>query len=201
MKSRSFAVALGTLVTAAVVAATLAAAPSALADSCPPPPPLVHPFLPWSDSTSYVLTTGGSFEKSGSDWSRSGGASVVADQEPWHVNASTDSRALGLPAGSSATSGLTCAPKILPVVRFFAKSVGDPAGQLHVEVLVNQGKGGTIDLGAVVPGAAWQPTDKLIPSLTTVLTGTLSLQVRLTPVGVGAAFVVDDVYLDPYDSV
>src|SRR5437667_1516932 len=104
MKSRSFAVALGTLVTAAVVAATLAAAPSALADSCPPPPPLVHPFLPWSDSTSYVLTTGGSFEKSGSDWSRSGGASVVADQEPWHVNASTDSRALGLPAGSPATS-------------------------------------------------------------------------------------------------
>jgi hypothetical protein len=202
MKSRSLAVALGTLVAATAVAATLAAAPAALASSCPPPPPVVHPFLPWNDATSYVLTTGGSFEKGTLSWSTSGGAAIIADQEPWMVNAPTDANALGLPPGSSATSGQTCAPQILPVVRFFAKSVGPASGQLHVEVLVNGGKNGTLDLGMIAPGASWAPTAKLLPPLSNALSGpSLALQVRLTPVGAGAAFVVDDVYLDPYDSV
>jgi hypothetical protein len=194
--------AVGGLALAAAAAAMLSApAASIAATSCPSPPPVVYPFLPWNDPTAYVLTTGGAFEKTGTNWSMSGSAKIVSDQEPWKVNAPTDANALGLPSGSSATSGPTCAPQILPVVRFFAKSVGTATGQLHVEVLVNGGMSGTLDAGTITPGTSWEPTAKLVPLLFSPLSGTLVLQVRLTPVGVGAAFVVDDVYLDPYDSV
>jgi hypothetical protein len=178
------------------------AAPVAAAASCPPPPPLVQPFLPWGDSIRYVPVTNGDFEPiaAGSHaeaWSLSGGASVVAENEPWQPGGS----ALRLDAGGSATSACTTAPQITSVVRFFVRNVGSAGGELHVELLVNGGKNGILDGGLISADSSWAPSEVMTLPWAKPLKGAVDLRVRLTPVGAGAAFEVDDVYIDPGKSV
>jgi len=188
--------ALGGVVAAAVLAGTIA--PPAMAGAaCPPPPKDGKPFKLWGDSNKYVLTTGGSFEQGSDAWSLSGGASLVSGNEPWYVNSESDVQSLYLPAGGSATSGCTSAPMITSIVRFFATNVGSSSGGIHVEVIVNGGKNGILDGGVINPAAGWNPTDAIEAPWAHPLKGAVQLQVRLTAVGDGAAFDVDDVYLDP----
>jgi hypothetical protein len=162
----------------------------ASAATCPPPPSSVHPFLSWSDAGDYVPTTGGSFEQGPAGWSLSGGASIVDDNAPNPLDPSTASHALHLPAGSSATSACVTAPGILGIVRFFAKSTG---GQLKVEILV---KGGAYDAGTITAGSGWSPSPILL-SNAPAYKGAVTYQIRLTAVGAGANFTVDDIYFDP----
>jgi hypothetical protein len=186
---------------AAIVSASLAGsllAGKASAAACPPPPPPVKPFQPWNDANTYVLTSGGSFEQGGPDgWSLSGGAKLVQGNEPWYVNSKSDKQSLYLPAGASATSGCTSAPMITTIVRFFANNVGSASGGLHVEVIVNDGKNGILDGGVIYPSAGWSPTSPVNVPWPHPLKGAVQLQLRLTAVGTGAAFDVDDAYLDP----
>src|SRR5579862_8289229 len=94
-------------VAASSIGVFLAAAPAALAANCPPPPALVHPFLPWGDANDYVPVTGGTFEPANPSlqWRLSNtGASIVADNEPWDVNSSAGGHALSLQTGGQATS-------------------------------------------------------------------------------------------------
>jgi hypothetical protein len=187
----------------AVVAAFMAAAfvPSltqtATAASCPAPSKTVNPFLPWGDANDYVLTTGGSFEPVSPSWTLRGGATVVSgDNAPNALDPVTDSHALYLPPGSSATSACTTAPKIVGIVRFFVKSAALTTGQLRVEVLV---KGSVYQAGTITAGALWEPSPMLV-SDAPAYSGSVAYQVRLTPIGTDAAFTVDDVYFDPYCS-
>lgn len=184
--------------TAAALAASVASpsAGTAFAAACPPPPPSLQPFLGLGDSSRYVLTTGGAFEAGSPAWALSGGAVVVNDQAPDPLASAGASRALLLRAGSSATSACVTAPQIVGLVRFFAKSVGAADGRLRVEVLV---KGRVYQAGMISAGTSWGPTDRL-PSGAPAYKGAVTYQVRLTPVGAGAAFAVDDVYFDPYRS-
>jgi hypothetical protein len=207
--ARKTAVSPGLLALTVVVGlcAWLALPQAAKAATCPPPPSLVNPFLPWQDSLDYVTVTNGSFEPipTGSKdlpWAFSkNGASVVGDNEPWHVNgSSSDSSALLLQAGGQATSACTTAPNIASVVRFFVRNVGSDDGQLHVEILVNNGKNGILDGGTITAGASWEPSGVVYLPWAKPLKGAVDLRVRLTPVGTGAAFEVDDVYIDPCKS-
>jgi hypothetical protein len=194
---------LSVFLAAAVVSASLAGsllAGKASAAACPPPPPPVKPFQPWNDGNTYVLTTGGSFESGLNGWSLSGGAKLVQGNEPWYVNSKSDKQSLYLPAGASATSGCTSAPMINSVVRFFANNVGSASGGLHVEVIVNDGKNGILDGGVINPSASWSLTSPVNVPWPHPLKGAVKLQVRLTAVGSGAAFDVDDAYLDPMKS-
>jgi hypothetical protein len=169
---------------------------SATAASCPPPPTPVYPFTPWSDNASYVLTTGASFEQGSGGWSLSGGAQIVSGNAPNKLDPSSDSHSLSLPPGSSALSPCTTAPHIVGIVRFFLKNTGTATGALNVQVLV---KGNTYDAGTISAGSSWQPS-AMLPSNAPNYSGAVAYQVRLTPVGSGAAFTVDDVYFDPYAS-
>jgi hypothetical protein len=181
-------------------AVALAAAASvgdvAVAATCPPPPSTIHPFVPWSDTAGYVLSTGGSFEAGQASWALTGGASVVDGNEPFYVDSGTDTRSLYLPPGSSATSACVTAPQIVGWVRFFATSSGASGGQLKVEVLV---KGKSYSAGMVTAGPEWAPTPQL-QSTAPTYKGAVTYQVRLTPVGTNAAFAVDDMYFDPIKS-
>lgn len=175
-----------------------AAGPAVPATGCVAPPHVGQPFLPWGDTTSYVQAVGGSFEPGKAAWSLTGGAAPAAGNEPWYVAGPADHSSLSLPAGSSATSGATCSPQIEPVIRLAVRNVGSAAGRLHVEVLVNGGRGGVLDGGTVTAGAGWELTQPVVVPSPTVFHGASAwLSVRLTPVGAGAAFVVDDVYVDP----
>jgi hypothetical protein len=154
---------------------------------CTPGGPVVQPFLPWQDARSYVLAGGGSFEEGTPSWALRDGASVVADA--W-----SGSQGLFLPAGSSATSACTTSPQTVGVVRLFAKSLGSTSGRLGVELIVPSG---VYDAGTFTAAGTWQPSPVLdagIPGYS----ASAAFQVRLTPIGPGAAFVVDDVYVDPY---
>jgi hypothetical protein len=182
------------VVLAVLVAAAAMSAGVARAATCPPPPTPLQPFVPWNDAGQYVLTTGGSFEHGTPSWTLTGGAKIVADNAPNTFDASTDSSALSLPAGSSATSACVTAPQILGIVRFFAKSVGDAGGQLKVEVLV---KGGVYQAGTISGSSHWAPT-AILASNAPAYKGAVTYQIRLTPVGSGSAFTVDDVYFDPW---
>jgi hypothetical protein len=169
---------------------------SALAATCPPPPTSLQPFIPWSDANDYVLTTGGSFEPGAPAWTLSGGAQVVTGNAPNRLDPSNSSQSLYLPAGSSATSPCVTAPQIKGVVRFFVKNMGDSGGQLQVEILV---KGGVYQAGLVTAGSNWDASPAL-GSNAPNYKGAVAYQVRLTPVGAGSAFTVDDIYFDPYAS-
>jgi hypothetical protein len=187
------------LVVLAVLLAAVAALSASVAGAatCPPPPTPLQPFVWWGDSNQYVLTTGGSFEKGVPGWTLSGGAKIVSDNAPNRLDPATDSQALYLPAGSSATSACVTAPQILGIVRFFAKNAGVAWGGMKVEVIV---KGSVYQAGTVFPGSTWAPTPILL-SYAPAYKGAVTYQVRLTPVGAGSAFVVDDVYFDPFKSI
>ncbi len=57
-----------------------------------------------------------------------------------------------------------------------------------------------LDGGMVTAGYTWQPSPwlALLLSNVTSLLGTKAVAFRFTPVGAGAAFQIDDVYLDPW---
>jgi hypothetical protein len=166
---------------------------SAIAGACPPPPAPVQPFVGWADQNDYVMTTGGDFAAGAPAWTLSGGAARVADQAPDPLARSSSPGALYLPAGSSATSPCVTAPHIVGWVRLFAKSVGAVTGQLRVQVIVH---GTVYQAGMVSAGGGWAPTP-ILASDAPQYTGAVPSQVRLMPVGSGAAFAVDAVYVHP----
>jgi hypothetical protein len=164
-----------------------------MAATCPPPPTPLQAFLGWGDTNTYVLSTGGDFGAGSAAWTLSGGAARVNDQAPDPFSRALGAGALYLPPGSSATSPCTTAPGIVGWVRFYARSVGAADGGLRVEVIVHDT---TYKAGTISAGASWAPTP-LLDSGAPLYKGAVAYQVRLTPVGPGAAFTVDGIYVDP----
>jgi hypothetical protein len=191
LKTLTFAVAVAV---AAAVAATAASAASAAV--CPPPPTTSQVFKAWGDTHDYAPMPGGSFESTLSGWSTSSG-SVGAGNEPWYVHSKSDSKALALGSGGSFTTSAICEPLLQPVLRLFIKNIGTSSGQLHVEFLVTQNNRlSVLDGGYVTSDSGWTLTNPIVGSWSGPLSG--ALQVRVTAVGSGAAFLVDDLYADPY---
>jgi hypothetical protein len=169
--------------------------PKNVAKTCPVP---VQSFKQFGDSTWYQLANGGDFEGQ-SSWQLSGGASVVADQEPWKVSNAADSHALSLPRGASALSPASCFAFGDVKMRMFVKGTG----KVRVNVVVGSLLGvlGILDGGTVQAGQTWQPSPQLSLLLSSVggLLATDSIQVRVTAVDGDA--MVDDVYIDPWKFV
>ncbi len=169
--------------------------PKNVAKTCPVP---VQSFKQFGDSTWYQLANGGDFEGQ-STWQLSGGASIVADQEPWKVNGAGDSHALSLPRGASALSPASCFAFGDVKMRMFVKGTG----KVRVNVVVGSLLGvlGILDGGTIQAGQTWQPSPQLSLLLSSVggLLATDSIQVRVTAVDGDA--MVDDVYIDPWKFV
>jgi hypothetical protein len=162
---------------------------------------LEQPFLPWLDPASYVLAPDGTIESGAAGWSRSG-ASVVSGNEPYYVHAAGESRALRLPAGSSATTPSMCVGIEHPTLRLFARRSGSPLARLKVEVLFEDALGGVhaLMIGNVPAGSGFEPTPvmPIVVNLLPLLPGErTAVAFRFTPQGAGD-FEIDDVYVDPY---
>jgi hypothetical protein len=158
---------------------------------------LSQPFLPWLDPTYYVLAGDGGFESGAQGWALRGEAGVVSANEPWHVHAASDSRALNLAAGAQATSPAACIGLLHPAARFFARSLG---GTLKVDATVRAGLITlVIPVGLVVPGPTYAPTPPLplLANLTSVLSAS-GASVKLTFTAIGGTVQLDDVYIDPF---
>lgn len=160
-------------------------------------------FLPWGDSSSYVLAPDGGFESGGTGWTLSGGAKTVEGNEPFYLHAAADNRSLSLPAGSSALSPAICMAIDTPTFRLVARNTGDTSSGLRVEATYSLlGLLRTKDVSTVYSGAAWAPSQQMstVLSLSTVV-GTLtpsSIQIRITPLGSGGQWQIDDLYIDPF---
>ena len=160
-----------------------------------------QPFLPWLDVASYVLAPQGNFETATS-WKLAGGARIVSGNETFNVGGASDSKALAIPAGGSATTPWQCVGLGHPTIRFFATG-GDLLSPLKVEVIYKTVLGTVTQPVSLVPASSsWKPTLPL-PFLANV-TGLLSLdgvtssvQFRFTALG-NTGWKIDDVYVDPW---
>jgi hypothetical protein len=169
-------------------------------------PNATRPFAPWGDSSYYASLQNGGFENGGFSWTLSGGARVVSGNEPYNISGGRhDDSSLYLPAGSSAYSSTVCFALADWHMRFMMKKVGSSTGALHVQVIVPSLLGGLLtilDGGTVSSGSTWTPSPRLELLLCNVtsLLGTRAVAFRFTPVGSGAAYQIDDAYLDPWKS-
>jgi hypothetical protein len=160
-------------------------------------------FSRWGDSSYYASLLNGDFESSGG-WTLSGGARTVSGNEPFFISGNRyDSRSLLLPAGSSAYSGTVCFALGDWHLRFLMRNVGSSSGKLRVQVIVPSLLGGLLtilDAGSVSSTGTWAPSPRLALLLSNVtsLIGTRAVAFKFTPVGLGAAYQIDDVYLDPW---
>jgi hypothetical protein len=158
---------------------------------------LERPFLPWADPAQYVLAPDGDLAARGKGWEASG-ATVVADDSPL-----SGGGALRVGPGGSATSPAMCVSVMHPTLRFFARNAGDATGTLAVEALFEDvaGRVQALPIGAVAGGSGWSPTVPMpiVANLLALLPGGQTpVAFRFTSVGARSAWVIDDVYVDPY---
>jgi opacity protein-like surface antigen len=160
-------------------------------------------FSPWGDQHSYVLAPNGGFEAGGLGWALTGGAGTTDENESFFLNDASDSRSLSLPAGSSAVSPPVCMSIDTPIFRLVARNTGDPSAGLRVEAVYPLlGLLRTKTVSTVYGGSEWAPSQQMstVLTLSTIL-GTVipsSVQIRITPVGSGGNWQVDDLYIDPF---
>jgi hypothetical protein len=161
-------------------------------------------FAPWGDDANYVLVPGGAFEPGTAAWSMSGGARVVPGNEPFYVRSAADRNSLYLPSGSSVLSPTVCFGLGDWHARFFVRNVGSAQGSLKVDVAVKSllGLVSILDGGSVSGTGVWAPSPRIGLTFTNLcsLLGVKAVAFRFRVVGSGAAFQVDDVYLDPWKS-
>ena len=158
-------------------------------------------FLPWLDAAFYELAPNGGFEERTKSWQLRGGARVTAGNESFFVHSSTDNYALQLPDGSSALSSPVCIGLTRPAFRLFASNAGAQESSLDVEVIY-QGRFGVLAVlngGTIVSDGQWAPTPRLL--MLEPPAGTMSVQIKFTPVGSGGDWRIDDLYVDPFNSV
>jgi hypothetical protein len=160
-------------------------------------------FKSWGDQHSYVLAPDGGFEAGGQGWYLGGGAKTVAENEAFDLNDAGDSRSLALPAGSTAVSPPICMSLDTPGFRLVARNSGDPSSGLRVEAsYALLGLVRTKTVSTVYGNSSWAPSQQMstVLSLSTIV-GTLipsAIQIRITPLGSGGNWQVDDLYIDPF---
>ncbi len=160
-------------------------------------------FSPWGDTSSYVLAPDGGFEAGAAGWSLSGGAAVISGNESFFLNSSADSKSLSLPNGSAAVSPPICMSIDTPHFRLLARNTGNPSATLKVEATYSLlGLVRTRTLSTATGSGNWAPAQPMSTVLTlSTVVGTLIpsvIQIRITPVGSGGNWQVDDLYIDPF---
>jgi hypothetical protein len=182
---------------AATTATTTSAAPGCTS-------PTLQAFLFARDSKDYVLAPGGNVEGSLTGWSLTGGAAAVSGSAPAVTGAKLGAKSLLIPSGGSVTSAPMCVAAHSPFFRFNVRNTGT-AGSLKVEVLYLDGPKftGEREAGTITAGSTWAPTNRLslsqgIMGVNGSSTSQATVAFRFTPVGAGAKWQVDDLYVDPY---
>ena len=165
-----------------------------------------QPFKRWLDPMRYVLAPNGGLERGAAEWKLTGGAKVVDGNETFYVGGAGHSKSLYLPAGSSATTRPMCVQLLHPTFRYFAKNRGTPVlSTLLVEALIENPLTGTVltlPAGVHTGGTSWHPSlpGLVVADFLSILgeDAELAVAFRFKPVGLGAKWQIDDVYVDPF---
>src|SRR4051812_25716663 len=129
---------------------------------CSPGGVLNQSFGSFGDNALYTPVDNAGLEGGASSWTLTGGATVVHDNEPWHLGGAGDHTALTLPAGSSAVTAPICIDPSYPYFRLFARAAARQS--LKVDVLSFDTKG---KLLATAPymyktaSSSWAPTPSI----------------------------------------
>ncbi|HWK28710.1 MAG TPA: hypothetical protein VNS09_19255 [Solirubrobacter sp.] len=162
------------------------------------------PFAPWGDTARYVRVGDGGFDQGGAGWTLSN-ASVVDDNTPWPTLLPDAHRALDIKG--SATSPGYCIATDHPSLRFFARNTGSPLSTLVVEAVFTTTLGIklAVPVGLVLGSGEWRPSPRVlvVGNLLMLLQPGQKTRVsfRFTPVGLGARWRIDDVFVDPYAKI
>jgi hypothetical protein len=196
-RRRRWALALTALLTAVAVAA-----PAAAQAACPVTP-TTKPFAPFGDQADYSPVADGGLEAGGAGWWRYR-ASVVDENESFHVGAASDTRSMEVRGWGSALTPQTCVGAEHPTFRFFARSTESDAAALRVSVVYladGDWREKHVAQLSASDFAAWAPS----PSIDlysqlglTDPTATTTARLRFSVAGSEGAWRIDDVYLDPW---
>jgi hypothetical protein len=188
-------------VAVAVVTSTAASALSASFDRSCPVVGTSRVFLPWLDIALYELAPNGGFEKGAKGWSLRGDARVTSGNESHFVGGLDDDHSLSLPDNSSALSSPVCVGLTRPAFRLFTSNAGSAMSSLQVRVVYSGSFGvlSVLDGGMIVDSGAWKPTPQLL--MLEAPLGSTSVQLEFTAVGSGGDWRIDDLYVDPFNSV
>lgn len=161
---------------------------------------LSQPFTQWGDTNEYELAPGGSFDGGQTNWTLTGGASVVSGGDPYNAGGAASPSSVSLPAGASAQSPFTCIDLSDPTFRFFMRRTGGFLNTMLVQAVVEvPGVGDVpVPVGVVSASGAWRPSPALLTgsALTSMLPGS-SGQVALRFTSLSGSSQVDDVFVDP----
>jgi hypothetical protein len=184
---------------AATLSLAVMAAPAAEAKTAQvtcPAQPVSQVFAPWKDRSLYAAIPGGGFDAGAGGWTLSGGATIVAENQP--LLGGSGGGSLQLLPGSSATSPTFCVALGYPYGRAFARTfAGKAKVSVQVRHLAADGSvlkvDPTMDLDA---SSAWAPTRqfKFNDGLADQLGGRVQLRFTLRS---GLIARVDDVFADP----
>jgi hypothetical protein len=157
-------------------------------------------FSKWGDSSSYFLVPGGSFEGTSAQvgWDLSG-ATLTAGNEPFHLNAVTDSQSLLVDGGGNATSPTFCVDSTMPSLRFFVRQTA-PGSDLKIQGVVQTPRGPfTVTVADLADGSlpAWTPVQVNVATNRIPKGWSVSAALRVVVPGSGS-WQLDDVYVDPY---
>lgn len=186
------------LIGSTVILTLLLAAPAAHAEQlgggCPGQV-LEQPFLPWEDDALYTIMPDGDLSQGGVGWDL-GGGEVVAENEPWNVHGSDTVAAVRVDSGDAATTAPICITPDHPTMRFFVRNDGGEYGTLTVDAVLPSGLALPIDVmfGMDEPHE-WAPS-AIVPIFANQVTN--QVRFRFTAAGPDSAWVIDDVYVDPY---
>lgn len=154
-------------------------------------------FSAWSDAGKYVLGVDGDLEAGGGAWALSGGAAAVSGGDPFALGGRVSTKALSLPAGSSATTPASCIAADTPTFRLLARNQGAASSKLRVDVVFGPlGKKEVVSAGVISAGAVWAPTKVLTLALNKAGAATTA-QFRFTPADATGRWQIDSVYVDP----
>jgi hypothetical protein len=164
------------------------------------------PFTSWSDDADYFLNRQGDVSDGAGDWTLDGSAAIAAQDNAYTAHPSDPAASISLGAGDSATAPTTCVTIDDPSMRFFVRNTGSETGTLRVDVTYTDENGaqqtGTLaTLTSADAGDAWTPSP--VVALSAPLVAQLSdeytpVKFSFTAEGEGSAWLVDDVYVDPY---
>ena len=176
-----------------------AAAPQA-ADVCTPPQ-LRKVFQPWGDVNDYTLVPGGDMEDGLTGWKLSDGAQVVPGNNWFRVGDRGDHASLKLRPGASALSAPVCIDSTYSSFRFFARRTWPAGSDLRVEVLWWESGAKHVATVELNPwfGLVWSPVAPLtLPSEHLATDAPEPVQFRFTVTGRTGAWLLDDLYVDPF---
>jgi hypothetical protein len=163
----------------------------------------VRAFLPFGDTNWYYVINGGICEYTNAwPWTLTGGAALVAGNEPWN-SWGYYYGSLQLPPGG----GATVVPSTINTadhIRFFVKPPGRSDAQLKVRVTVGSADPATygqprtsVDYTIAGNGSAWAPTAELPVPNALGANGLQTVSLSFSVVGPGT-WQVDNILMDPW---